>query len=149
MLQVLIAGLIALASKWLLDGGIRRRDRHVIREELELADILGDRSEAQQLRASAEARLQRYLRPPFTTRAAPVLRSTAIFLVCLAVGLIALRSVTDEQTSDATKATTALVFGALAAVLAIAMQRLVDGLVRLHSLRARIAAEQRAWERSA
>lgn len=72
MLQVLVAGLIALGSKWLLDGGLRRRDRHVIREELELAALLDhDSVEALVLRASAHVRLKKYLRPPLRRRAAP------------------------------------------------------------------------------
>lgn len=72
MLQVLAAGLIALGTKWLLEGGIRRRDRHVIREELELADLVGDGPQSEALRLSAFRRLERYLRPPLWRRFAPV-----------------------------------------------------------------------------
>lgn len=60
MIEVLVGGVIALASGWLLDGGIKRRTRRTIREEIELADLLGDGPRAEQLRAMAERRLERY-----------------------------------------------------------------------------------------
>jgi len=69
MLQVVTAGFIALASRWLLDGGIRRRELHLIGEELELAEKVDDHH-AEALRASAHRRLERYVRLPFAARVA-------------------------------------------------------------------------------
>jgi hypothetical protein len=89
VLQVLVAGVIALGSKWLLDGGIRRRDRQVIREELELAALLDhDSVEAIVLRASAHVRLKRYLRPSFWKRAAPLATRALNIAVIVAVLLV-------------------------------------------------------------
>jgi hypothetical protein len=60
---VLVTAVLAFLSKWVLDGGVRRRERATVREELELSKILEGTQEGEELRARALARLEKYLAP--------------------------------------------------------------------------------------
>jgi len=56
--------LITALSAWVVDGGNRRRARRTIREELELAALLGPGDEgAKALRAAAAGRITWYITP--------------------------------------------------------------------------------------
>lgn len=52
----------AVISGWLVEGGVRRRARKTIREELELANLVPE-DQAKELRESARRRTTRYLNP--------------------------------------------------------------------------------------
>jgi hypothetical protein len=102
MLEVVTAGVIALASRWLLDGGIRRRELHLIGEELELAKRV-DAHYAEALRASAHRRLERYVRPPFAARVAPetvrLIASTSTLVAGLALVWISISALRGRPES--------------------------------------------------
>jgi hypothetical protein len=133
---------LAFITKWVLDGGIRSRDRRVIREELELAALLGDTPEAADLQAMAHTRLARYMRPPLLKRAAPVVRGVLIFVVAIAAGEAVMASAPDGM-SEAKQLMTALAVGASVGVLATAVQAVWEFIGRLRDEEAEVLGWRR------
>lgn len=127
---VIAGGVLAFVTKWVLDGGIRTRDRRIIREELELAALLGETPEAADLQAMAHMRLIRYMRPSLLRRAAPIVRSAVIFVVAIAAGESVMALAPDGM-SDNRRLTIALAVGASVGVLAQAVQALWEFFGRL------------------
>lgn len=63
--------LSAFLSGWLIEGGMARRSRRAIREELELRDLLGaDSDEGRLMHEKMQRRVQRYARSPLRTSTA-------------------------------------------------------------------------------
>lgn len=85
---VLMTASLAFASKWVLDGGIRRRNLGMIRDELEVARLLEDESERFALRTHAELRLERYLAPTVWDRLAKY-KATMVVVVTVLAGAAA------------------------------------------------------------
>lgn len=103
VLPVIVAGLFALGTRWWLEGGLRKRDRLAIKEELELADLVDGTEQAAQLRDRAAARLHSYLEPPWWRRG-KVWHNVGEWLVAvfgvLAMGGFIIAVVRNDESSD-------------------------------------------------
>jgi len=87
--EVLLGGLLAIAGKWLLDGGLRRARRAEIKELLELAAMSKQATHFVDLHLMASAKLDSYTKPSWYERLGrPTWKSAPWWMVGLAVSAV-------------------------------------------------------------